>query len=51
LEEFLSGITEYWQLIFGPMLVLVVIFARGGIDGMLVLLDGWWNRYSLKNKA
>lgn len=41
LEEFLSGITEYWQLFFGPMLVLVVIFARGGIDGMLVGLDQW----------
>lgn len=26
---------EYWQLIFGPMLLLVVLFARGGIDGLL----------------
>ena len=51
LEEFLSGITEYWQLFFGPMLVLVVIFARGGIDGMLVGLDQWWSRNStVKNE-
>jgi len=51
LEEFLSGITEYWQLFFGPMLVLVVIFARGGIDGMLVELDKWWSRNSpVKNE-
>ena len=51
LEEFLSGITEYWQLYFGPMLVLVVIFARGGIDGMLVGLDKWWSRNStVKNE-
>jgi branched-chain amino acid transport system permease protein len=26
---------EYWQLILGPMLLLVVLFARGGIDGLL----------------
>ena len=35
LEEFLSGITEYWQLIFGPFLILVVLFARGGFLGFL----------------
>jgi branched-chain amino acid transport system permease protein len=35
LEEALSGITEYWQIILGPMLLGVVLFARGGIDGML----------------
>jgi branched-chain amino acid transport system permease protein len=35
LEEFLSGITEYWQIILGPLLLLVVLFARGGIDGLL----------------
>jgi branched-chain amino acid transport system permease protein len=38
LEEVLSGITEYWQIILGPLLLLVVLFARGGIDG---LLEGW----------
>ena len=26
---------EYWQLILGPMLLLIVLFARGGIDGLL----------------
>jgi branched-chain amino acid transport system permease protein len=35
LEEALSGITEYWQIILGPLLLLVVLFARGGIDGLL----------------
>jgi branched-chain amino acid transport system permease protein len=25
---------EYWQLILGPMLLLIVLFARGGIDGV-----------------
>jgi branched-chain amino acid transport system permease protein len=35
LEETLSGITEYWQIILGPLFLLVVLFARGGIDGLL----------------
>jgi branched-chain amino acid transport system permease protein len=35
LEELLSGLTEYWQLLFGPLLLLLVLFARGGIDGLL----------------
>ena len=35
LEELLSQFTEYWQIILGPMLLLIVLFARGGIDGML----------------
>ena len=42
LEEIFSSITEYWQLIFGPMLIMIVIFARGGIDGMLSAFDRWW---------
>jgi branched-chain amino acid transport system permease protein len=36
LEEVLSGITEYWQIIIGPIFLLVVLFARGGIDGLLL---------------
>ena len=36
LEEILSSWTEYWKIVFGPILVLVVIFARGGIDGALL---------------
>ena len=35
LEEVLSSITEYWPIILGPLLLLVVLFARGGIDGFL----------------
>jgi branched-chain amino acid transport system permease protein len=35
LEEVLSSITEHWQIILGPLLLLVVLFARGGIDGLL----------------
>jgi branched-chain amino acid transport system permease protein len=36
LEEALSGVTEYWQIIIGPIFLLVVLFARGGIDGLLM---------------
>jgi branched-chain amino acid transport system permease protein len=35
LEEALSRVTEYWQIILGPLLLGVVIYARGGIDGLL----------------
>jgi branched-chain amino acid transport system permease protein len=35
LEEVLSGLSSYWPIILGPMLVLVVLFARGGIHGLL----------------
>jgi ABC-type branched-subunit amino acid transport system permease subunit len=30
---------EYWQIVLGPLLLLVVLFARGGIDGLLKMLD------------
>jgi branched-chain amino acid transport system permease protein len=33
LEEWLAGITEHWKVIFGPLLVLIVLFARGGLVG------------------
>jgi branched-chain amino acid transport system permease protein len=29
-----SGFTEHWKVIFGPTLVLVVLFARGGLIGL-----------------
>ena len=35
LEETLSGLTEYWQIILGPLLLAVVLYARGGINGLL----------------
>jgi branched-chain amino acid transport system permease protein len=34
LAEFLSGYTEHWAMIFGPILILVVLFARGGLGGL-----------------
>ena len=32
--------SEYWQIVLGPLLLLVVLFARGGIDGLLNSLGG-----------
>jgi branched-chain amino acid transport system permease protein len=41
LEETLSRLTEHWKVILGPLLVLVVMFARGGIAGGI---DDWRRR-------
>ncbi len=30
-----TRIAEYWQIVLGPLFLLVVLFARGGIDGLL----------------
>jgi branched-chain amino acid transport system permease protein len=38
-EEALSRVTEYWQIILGPVLLLVAVVARGGLYG---LLAGLW---------
>lgn len=35
LSEVLTRVTEHWHLIFGPFLVLVVLFAPRGVDGLL----------------
>ncbi|HWM48408.1 MAG TPA: branched-chain amino acid ABC transporter permease [Xanthobacteraceae bacterium] len=35
-EEWLSGLTEHWKMIFGPLLIIVVLFARGGLVGVLM---------------
>jgi branched-chain amino acid transport system permease protein len=37
-EEWLSGLTEHWKVIFGPLLVLVAVFARGGLIGLAAKL-------------
>jgi branched-chain amino acid transport system permease protein len=39
-EEWLSGFTEHWKVIFGPLLVLVAVFARGGLIGVAQKLRG-----------
>ena len=39
-EEILSGWTEHWRVIFGPLIVLFVLFTRGGIVGIIGTLGG-----------
>jgi branched-chain amino acid transport system permease protein len=39
-EEWLSGLTEQWKMIFGPLLIVVVLFARGGLAGVAALFAG-----------
>jgi branched-chain amino acid transport system permease protein len=34
-EETLSSLTDYWHLFFGPILIIIVLFVRGGIHGLL----------------
>jgi branched-chain amino acid transport system permease protein len=41
LEETLSRLTEHWKAILGPLLVLVVLFAKGGIAGAF---EAWRQR-------
>jgi len=38
LEHFLSDLTHDWKLIFGPLLVVIVLFSRGGLAAALVRL-------------
>ena len=35
LEEGISNYTEHWMAIFGPLLILVVLFGRRGIYGLI----------------
>lgn len=37
-EDWLSATIENWKVIFGPILVLVVLFARGGLIGLTARL-------------
>lgn len=39
LETFLAAWTEHWQAILGPLLVLIVLFGRGGVERLLGLLS------------
>ena len=41
LEEGLSRVTEYPDLILGPVLLLVAIYLHGGIDGLLARAAPW----------
>jgi branched-chain amino acid transport system permease protein len=40
LEDVLSAWTVHWQVVLGPLLVLVVLYARRGLYGLLTAGDG-----------
>ncbi len=35
LEHFLGGLSEYWHIYLGALLLVIVLFARGGVIGLL----------------
>jgi len=40
LEHFLGGLTDFWHVWLGAILLLIVLFARGGLIGILTGKDG-----------
>jgi len=40
LEDVLSALTVHWQIVLGPILVLVVLFSKRGLFGLLVGAEG-----------
>ncbi|MGB7242846.1 MAG: branched-chain amino acid ABC transporter permease [Sulfitobacter sp.] len=40
LEHWLGGLTEFWHIYLGAILLMIVLFARGGIVGILTGKDG-----------
>jgi branched-chain amino acid transport system permease protein len=48
LEEWLPSLlrmlhpafAEHWKVVFGPLLVLIVLFMRGGIMGLITRITG-----------
>ena len=36
-----KGWGEYWQIVFGPMLVLIALYAKGGIDSLFGSAKEW----------
>jgi branched-chain amino acid transport system permease protein len=51
LGEWLSGLTENWKMIFGPLLVLVVLLARGGLLGLAAQVTAWWRKQHSEPQA
>lgn len=39
LSEVLSSLTIHWHLIFGPLLILLVLYVRGGLTGLIGLFE------------
>lgn len=51
LQNYLIGITEYWLLPMGLLLVLILVFARGGVAGLFKKLLSRGNRRRARNAS
>ncbi|MEL7258726.1 MAG: branched-chain amino acid ABC transporter permease, partial [Pseudomonadota bacterium] len=40
LEHWLGGLTDFWHIWLGVVLLLIVLFARGGLIGLLTGKEG-----------
>ena len=40
LEHWLGGLTEFWHIFLGAILLVIVLFARGGVVGLLTGKEG-----------
>jgi branched-chain amino acid transport system permease protein len=51
LSEWLSELTENWEMIFGPFLVLIILLARGGLLGLLEQVAAWYRREGIHSAS
>ena len=51
LQVMLSDLTEIWQLYFGLLFIAIVLFAPGGIAGLVAMHGPLWRRGSLGRLA
>jgi branched-chain amino acid transport system permease protein len=40
MESVLSGAGDHWMFLFGPILILIVLFARGGVYALISKVAG-----------
>src|SRR5882757_7496070 len=40
LETSLAAWTEHWQFVLGPVIILIILFFRGGLQGILTMIRG-----------
>jgi branched-chain amino acid transport system permease protein len=50
LEQSLAGVVEDWRLLLGVVLLLVVLFVRGGVIGWLEARKGWLASFESSNQ-
>jgi branched-chain amino acid transport system permease protein len=51
LQVMLSDVTDIWQLYFGLLFIIMVMFAPGGIAGLLVMHRPLWHKRALQKVA